>query len=301
VRVTAVTVTVPDLEANVWWTAAQLSLAALLVLASLGFLKRNTGRRDPLNAALAVGTMLEAFSFLCFAIYPSVDTKILQSGDALRFGFYLVLIIGAEREIDRYWSRLADMAIYEERRRLARDLHDGVAQELAYVVTQTRLLARGRAAPGTDERVAAAAERALDESRRAIIALTLRDDEPIHLALARAAEDVAGRVGVEVRTSIDDTWMKGRISSQTREALVRIVQESVSNAGRHGKATRVDIRVDNDGILRIIDDGEGFDPANVGDGRFGLTSMRERADRLGLRLRIDSQPGRGTMVEVVLR
>jgi signal transduction histidine kinase len=301
VRATEITVGVPELSAHVLWRSTELALALLLLLASLGFLKRSTGRRDPLQSALAVGTMLLAFSYLCFAVYPSLDTEVIQSGDALQLGFYLVLIFGAEREIDRYWTRLADMAIYEERRRLARDLHDGVAQELAYVVTQTRLLVRCRAAPGTDERVAAAAERALDESRRAIIALTLRDDEPIHLALARAAEDVAGRVGVEVRTAIDENWMKGRISGEMREALVRIVQESVSNAGRHGQASRVDIRVDADGILRIIDDGSGFDPANAGDGRFGLTSMRERADRLGLRLRIDSQVGQGTMVEVVLR
>ena len=301
VRAVGVTPSAPDLHAHVAFTIAQLVMAAMLGAAAMGFLKRSTGRRDPLHAALAIGSVLHAFAFVCFAAYPSVDTQILQSGDALRVGFYVVLLIGAEREIDRYWSRLADMAIYEERRRLARDLHDGVAQELAYVVTQTRLLVRGRAAPGTDERVAAAAERALDESRRAIIALTLRDDEPLHLALARAAEDVAGRVGVEVHTNIDDEWAKGRITGEVREALVRIVQESVSNAGRHGHASRVDITVGHDGILRIIDNGSGFDPATAGDGRFGLKSMRERADRLGLRLRIDSQPGQGTRVEVALR
>jgi signal transduction histidine kinase len=237
---------------------------------------------------------------MCFAVYPSGDTEIIQSGDALRLGFYLVLLVGAEREIDRYWSRLADVAIYEERRRLARDLHDGVAQELAYVVTQTRLLVRGRAAPGTDERVAAAAERALDESRRAIIALTLRDDEPLHLALARAAEDVAGRVGVEVDVDVQ-TPVDRTVSSELREALVRIVQESVSNAGRHGHATRVRITMGPEGVLRITDDGAGFDPGDAGDGRFGLVSMRERAESLGARFTIDSEPGRGTSVEVALR
>jgi signal transduction histidine kinase len=300
VRVTAITASAPDLSGHVAHTIAQLLLAVLSGAASFGFLRRSTGRRDPLSAALAIGSMLLAFAFLCFAIYPSSDTEIVQSGDALRLGFYLVLLVGAEREIDRYWSRLADVAIYEERRRLARDLHDGVAQELAYVVTQTRLLVRGKAAPGTDERVAAAAERALDESRRAIIALTLRDDEPLHLALARAAEDVAGRVGVTVDTDVD-VPATTRVSGELREALVRIVQESVSNAGRHGHATRVRISMGADAVLRISDNGEGFDPNGTGDGRFGLVSMRERAERLGARFSIQSEPGRGTNVEVALR
>ena len=300
VRVTAITPGAPDLAGHTVLTITYLVMAVATGTASFGFLRRTTGRRDPLSAALAIGSMLLAFAYLCFAIYPSADTEIIQSGDALRFGFYLVLLVGAEREIDRYWSRLADVAIYEERRRLARDLHDGVAQELAYVVTQTRLLVRGRAAPGTDERVAAAAERALDESRRAIIALTLRDDEPLGLALARAAEDVAGRVGVEVYVDVNVPENR-RVSSELREALVRIVQESVSNSGRHGHATRVRITMGSDGVLRITDDGQGFDPATAGEGRFGLVSMRERAERLGARFAIESHPGSGTKVEVSLR
>jgi signal transduction histidine kinase len=300
VEVSAVTPGAPELSGHVALTSSLLVMAALTGLAALGFLRRSTGRRDPLSSALAVGSVLQAFAYLCFAIYPSIDTEIIQSGDALRLAFYLVLLLGAEREIDRYWSRLADVAIYEERRRLARDLHDGVAQELAYVVTQTRLLVRGRAAPGTDERVAAAAERALDESRRAIIALTLRDDEPLGLALARAAEDVAGRVGVEVFVDVNVPPNR-RVSSELREALVRIVQEAVSNSGRHGHADRVRITMGGDGVLRIMDDGAGFDPAAAGEGRFGLVSMRERAERLGARFSIDSKPGTGTKVEVTLR
>jgi len=92
-----------------------------------------------------------------------------------------------------------------------------------------------------------------------------------------------------------------RVSGELREALVRIVQESVSNAGRHGHATRVRISMGGDGVLRISDNGAGFDPDGTGDGRFGLVSMRERAERLGARFSIDSEPGRGTNVEVALR
>jgi signal transduction histidine kinase len=297
VMVTGITAGTPDIDAHGLVVAGFVVMAFLSAAAAYGFLRRADGRRDPLTTALAVGNVLAAFSFVCFAIYPSVDTEIVQSGDALRLGFYLVLLIGAEREIDRYWTRLADGAIFEERRRLARNLHDGVAQELAYVATQTRLMERGTAAPGTEERVAAAAERALDESRRAIIALTLRDDEPLDLALARAAEDVAGRVGVDVRV---DVAAAVEVSPAVREGLVRIVQEAVSNAGRHGEAQLVEVSLGVDRVLRISDDGKGFDPSQMPEGRFGLVSMRERAERLGGQFSINSRPGAGTNLEVSL-
>lgn len=297
VQVTGGTSRAPELDGHPVFLGIFVLIAVLSVAAARGFLERAEKRRDPLTAALAVASVLQGFAFVCFAVYPSVDTEVVQSGDVLRLGFYLVLLVGGEREIDRYWNRLTDAAIYEERRRLARDLHDGVAQELAYVVTQTRLLQRGTAAPGTDDRVAASAERALDESRRAIIALTLRDDEPLHLALARAAEDVAGRVGVEVEVEISPTVV---VSAEQREALVRIVQEAVGNAGRHGKATRVRITYGTN-VLRIADDGVGFDTGMVKEGRFGLVSMRERAERLGGRFQVMSEPGHGTIVEVAVR
>jgi signal transduction histidine kinase len=226
-----------------------------------------------------------------------VETSIIQSGDWLRLGFYLVLLVGAEREIDRFWGQQAAIAVYEERRRLARELHDGVAQELAFVVRQTRLLSRGDAPPGTDQQVAAAAERALDESRRAITALSGDPDEPLHLAVARAAEDVGGRVGVRVDVNASPLV---RVPPTVREALVRIVRESITNAGRHGRASLVDVTLTPDGVLRITDDGAGFVIEGAGEGRFGLISMRERAERLGAQFEIESEPGRGTRVEVAL-
>jgi signal transduction histidine kinase len=90
-----------------------------------------------------------------------------------------------------------------------------------------------------------------------------------------------------------------------REALIRIVREAVSNAGRHGRAGRVDVELGANGgtacRLRIVDDGTGFDPGLVEPGRgFGLVSMRERAEALGGRFRLVSSPGAGTEIEVVL-
>ena len=286
----------PDLIGHPLLVAANVALAVLCLIATFGFLRR-VPARDPLISALAAGSLLSAFSFLCYAIYPSTDTPIVQAGDLLGLGSYLVLLVGAEREIANYRSRLADMAVFEERRRLARDLHDGVAQELAYVVSQTRLLMHGRAPVGTDERIAAAAQRALDESRRAISALTNTQDEPLHMAIARAAEDVGGRLAVDVRV---DASPAVSVTPDVREALVRIVRESITNAARHGNARHVDVAFGIDGVLSITDDGCGFTPENTSVDRFGLISMRERAEGLGARFRIESAPGQGTRVEVAL-
>jgi signal transduction histidine kinase len=108
-------------------------------------------------------------------------------------------------------------------------------------------------------------------------------------------------VGVDVVVSIPPlAELSGarRITNEMREALVRIVQESVNNAGRHGHANTVWISMAAGGPLSIVDDGEGFDPTQPREGRFGLVSMRERAERLGARLTIESAPGDGTKVEV---
>jgi signal transduction histidine kinase len=227
-----------------------------------------------------------------------VFSDVVHIGDVLRLAFYVVLAVGAEREIHTYWSRLVRAAASDERRRLARELHDGLAQELAFLSRQTRLLARGAAPPGTDEQLISASDRALDEARRAISTLTARDDEPLAAAITSAAEDVAARVGTNARVEVDASV---EVSTTTREAVLRIVREAVGNAGRHGRATTVTVELGADRVLRITDDGAGFDvAAPTPAGRFGLTSMRERAEGLGGMFTVTSTPGHGTTVQVVL-
>jgi signal transduction histidine kinase len=179
------------------------------------------------------------------------------------------------------------MAVLEERRRIARELHDGVAQELAFIVAES------------SGSLAAAAERALDESRRAIAALTRPVDEPLEVALVQAAEEVAGRVGVQLRIEV----CKGaQVSPDEREALIRILREAITNAGRHGGAENVSVELTNGNgtLLRIADDGSGFDPGHTRAGGFGLVSMQERTEALGGRFRLSSEAGEGTRIEVRL-
>lgn len=189
--------------------------------------------------------------------------------------------------------------MFSERRRIARDLHDGLAQELAYVALESRRLAALH--DGFEElaSIAGAAERALQETRRVMESLiTLRDD-PLDELIADEAEAVAARWGADVVLAIDPAINP---SPPTQEAMLRIIREAVTNAARHGKARRVWIHAESDeGItLRVVDDGTGFDPSGVAGVGFGLTSMRERVEELGGELHVESLPKAGTTIEAFL-
>lgn len=276
----------------------QVAAALLFAAAAVGFTRRAERTRDELTRWLAIGSTLGAFARVNYFLFPSLYTDWVYTGDLLRASFYLVLVVGAVREIAAYQTRLAATAVIDERRRVARNLHDGLAQELNFIVAQLRR--RASSADMELLQVLTAAERALDESRRAITALASTSPEPIEKTLARAAEDVAERVGAHVDLDLE-TGIE--VAPDTREALVRIVREAVTNAGRHGGAETVAVRLASDHGVRlgISDDGRGFDPAHTTTtGGFGIESMRERVDALGGRFRLESQPGEGTQIEIVL-
>lgn len=277
----------------------QLFTMLLFTVAGLGFINRSERTGDELMRWLAAGALLAAFSRLHYVMFPSLYGDWVYTGDFLRLGFYGLLLVGAVGEIRRYWAGLAEAAASDERRRIARDLHDGLAQELAYIATQTRRMGRDGADSEALRRINAAADRALDESRRAIAALTRSDDEALDIALAQAAEEVADRVGTVVRLELDDV---GPIASTTQENLVRIAREAIANAGRHSGADEVFVRLSANGRVRlqVTDQGCGFDVAEPGRDRYGLVSMRERANALDAQFLVTSSPGRGTTVEVEL-
>lgn len=283
--------------------ALQALICVLFFVAGLGFARKAEVGADGLMSWLAAGSILGAFARLNYFIFPSLYSDWIFTGDILRVSFYLLLFIGAAREIRSYQRLATETAVLEERRRIARDLHDGMAQELAYIASQTRRLAE-MAAEFADDRLridhlAAAAERALDESRRAIAALTLPIYEPLHVALAHEAEEVAVRVGAQLDLDLDPTI---EVDPATRETLLRIAREAVANAARHGQAAHVSVQLTNGrGLrLRVTDDGTGFDPVEGEQAGFGLKSMQARVKALGGDFTLVSNPGHGTQIEVVL-
>lgn len=194
--------------------------------------------------------------------------------------------------------RALEEAVSSERRRIARDLHDGLAQELAYIRMETlRLVARD-----SDDRIThigVAAERALAESRGVIAALQA-DDRPFQAQLSRVAKELTERGGARLTLDLGPSV---DIDAKRREALLRIVREAITNGVRHGRATDVALRLSvGDGLrMAVQDNGAGFVPGGPRRrGGFGLTTMRERAEALGGDLTVSSNPGEGTLVEVLL-
>jgi signal transduction histidine kinase len=279
--------------------AIQLASVPLYAAASYGFLRKAEARGDDMMAWFAAGATAAAFARLNYFLFPSLQSEWVYVGDFMRLAFYLLLLGGAFHEIVSYQQRLADAAVDAERRRMARDLHDGLAQELAFISTQARRLDKPSQRTDLARHIALAADRALDDSRDAIAALTRPADEPLAVSVARAAEEVGGRAGTEVHTEVSPTLA---VPLHVREALVRIVREAVTNAARHGEASAVRIVLAGDGetVLRIRDDGKGFSADdNTAPVGFGLRSMRERAEALGGSLRVTSSET-GTLVEVRL-
>ncbi|HEU5034194.1 MAG TPA: sensor histidine kinase [Mycobacteriales bacterium] len=280
-------------------TLVQAAAALAFGIASVGYARRARMSGDPFYGWMAICAALWALARVNYAWTPASLAADLTIGDWLRMAGYGVAILAASYEFTGYWRRLAQVAVLEERRRLARELHDGLAQELAFVATQARMLSRRSGDPEA-EVLAHAAERALDESRRGIGALTRPLDEPLDVSLAQQAEELSSRLGVRVLLDLEPV---GQVPADTREALLRIAREAITNAGRHAHARRIKVQLSNHvGVtLRVSDDGRGFlvdDPRATANGRYGLTGMRERAEALGGSMRLESRPYAGTKVEV---
>lgn len=288
-----------ELDGHVAVVFAQIAAAVYLGIAAIGFTRKAQRQGDELLRWLAIAATLGLFARINFALFPSLYSQWVSTGDLLRFAFYVALLIGAEREIRFYQRRMAAIAVLEERRRIARELHDGLAHELAYIAQHSRVLEEDRHAPFLQ--IAAAAERAMDESRRAIAALTRPLDEPFDVAVAATAEEVALRLGADLQLDLETDI---QVDSDTREALLRVVREAMTNAARHGRAESITVELSNwSGLkLRVVDNGAGFDPGQQADrpGAFGLVSMRERVHALGGEFNVTSKPGAGTSIDIAL-
>ncbi|MEP7296435.1 MAG: PAS domain S-box protein [Burkholderiales bacterium] len=191
----------------------------------------------------------------------------------------------------------------EERRHIARELHDELGQRL----TALKMQIAGPQTPGAPGRVAEMLEM-IDETVAAVrrIAADLRplmlDDLGLNAAIEWLARDAARRIGIEVAVSldIDDSPLDARASI----AVYRMVQEALTNVARHARATdvRIQTRVaQGEFVLTIHDDGVGFsDDALQREGKYGLMGIRERAYMLGGRLEVDNPLGGGGRLTVRL-
>ena len=206
-------------------------------------------------------------------------------------------------------QRLNTLAVAEERLRIAHEMHDGLAQVLAYVNTKAQavkeLLRTDRPEEATKhlDQLAAAAREVYGDVRESIIGL--RNAAVPGRSLGDAVHDYVrsweAQHGILCRVRIN---REVRLSDNAELQLQRIVQESLANVRKHAQAKNVDLtlqQADDKLLVTIQDDGLGFNPELLGRAefpRFGLATMRERAESIGGTVRLDSSPGQGTRVTV---
>jgi len=212
----------------------------------------------------------------------------------------------------RLHQRVLDVAVLEERERIARELHDGLAQVLGYINTETlavkKLIASGRPADAERELSAmeAAAKHVYADVREAILGLRASSTQPGQLIpslrdyLKHYSEMAGVPVALRAATEVEALRLPATIEIQ----LMRIIQEALSNVRKHAHATKAKLSFERtaDGLaIEVSDDGQGFDPERLvrtGWPRFGLQTMRERAQAIGGECDIVSSPGHGTSVVV---
>jgi signal transduction histidine kinase len=225
--------------------------------------------------------------------------------DVLRTVSALAIVTWAASELEHNRGRERVRVIDEERARLARDLHDHVAQELAFIVVQSRRLARTFPDAPALLDIESAAQQALSGSRSTIRGLRAHEAATLGAALKRKAMELARREGLGLTVEVAADIVP---SAELEHAVLSVLTEAISNAARHGHATHMEVSLGPRGdelVVRISDDGRGFDPRRArvrsAIGGFGLTGMRERAKEVGADLTLDSEPGRGTTIELAVK
>ena len=229
-------------------------------------------------------------------------------GDDERLLARLAVITAIAVQDSRLQQKAHQVAVLEERERLGREIHDGLAQALAALAMMTRA-AQSRINRGQVSRVQSdleqmekVAHESYADAREAILALRVSTLGATGLvaALGEYIRRLRHQCGLEVGLSVSQDWPES-IPGDTETQVIRIVQEALSNVRKHAEAQRASVELSvkgGRGHVRIRDDGRGFDVTGSpkGPGGFGMQTMRERASAIGAILEVTTTPGEGTEV-----
>lgn len=279
-------------------TVATSFLALLALLAVLGFAIRYRARGEDLDSWLALGATLTLFAELHYVLTPPVSSDFISQGDFLRLLAYGLLLVGVWRAISfAEFGR----AVAEERARVAREIHDGLAQYLFAVSTHASMLESGASLQQTLPKLKEAAAAAQQEARFAVLALSSASGTaPFDAALRRYVEFLTADGVLAVDVEIDPAIL---LAPDEQIEVFRIVQEGLANVRKHAGAQRAEVWIGQRHGRRIVtvsDDGVGFGGDVEASGQ-GLKNMRSRAQTIDGGFNLRSRPGRGTALEVVLR
>jgi signal transduction histidine kinase len=295
----AVTPPPPGEDAGVpFMLAGLLAAQALLNLCAVaGFTWRFRDHGDDLDRWLALGSTLMLFASLHLIFSPLVHSGTVSQGDFLRFFAFAVLLVGVWRAI-----RFSEFgrAVAEERARVAREIHDGLAQYLFAISTHASMLEADGGSAETIGRLKEAAAAAQQEARFAVLALSSASGTaPFDAALRRYVEFLTADGQLEVELEVDPAT---HLAPDEQIEVFRIVQEGLANVRKHAGARRAEVVIGERAGTRFVtvrDDGKGLTESD-GAGQ-GLKNIRKRTESIEGGLTVTSKPGFGTALEVVLR
>jgi two-component system NarL family sensor kinase len=232
------------------------------------------------------------------------------SADDLRLLYTIGDLLSIAIERARLFGQSVRFGAIEERNRLARELHDTLAQGLAAIALQLET-AEALVESGADQdRLAQTIRKALEqtranleEARRSVLDLRTAPLEGTSLAEAVIAMVEQWRADHDIDIHLTISGGKKHLPARIEVGLYRIISEALANIARHSGAGHATMQLDarNDEVcLRIADDGTGFDPSEVQEGRYGLIGLNERVYLLGGRLDLQSEQGKGTELNVVI-
>ncbi|MBI3611346.1 MAG: GAF domain-containing protein [Nitrospirae bacterium] len=218
--------------------------------------------------------------------------------------------VGAAIENSQLYSKTKESALMEERWLISQELHDNVAQSLAYLNMQTKLLEDRLQSelknPALEElhQIRQVIQDTYEDVRNMLIDFRtqINEDESLEPVLKKYCEDFSARTGIRAEFVGDDPLPP--LESSVRTQVFRMIQESLSNVRKHARAGKVTVTVHgaDSGIrIAVCDNGNGFDPHAANDSaqqHVGLSIMKERAAHLNGTVRISTAPGRGTVVEI---
>jgi signal transduction histidine kinase len=280
-------------------SVALAALSLLALIAAVGFALRYRRYREDLDSWLALGATLTLFAELHYVVTPDLSTEFVTQGDFLRVLAYGILLVGVWRAI-----MFAEFgrAVAEERARVAREIHDGLAQYLFAVSTHTSMLEAGVPLEEALPKLKEAATAAQQEARFAVLTLSSASgNAPFDAALRRYVEFLTADGGLDVELEIDAAM---QLAPDEQIEVFRIVQEGLANVRKHAGAQRADVSIGQRGgrrVVQIKDDGVGIDEGDGAPAGQGLKNMKRRADTIDAELFVRSAPRRGTTVIVVLR
>jgi signal transduction histidine kinase len=277
---------------------AAVLLAVLWLVAVVGFGIRYRRYGRDLDSWMCLAATLALFAELHLVLTPVVSSDFVLQGDFLRVVAYGTLLVGVWRAIsEAEFGR----AVADERARVAREIHDGLAQYLFAITTQVSMLESGAPLEHVLPRLKQASTSAQQEARFAVLALSSAGGSArFDSALRRYVEVLTADGEIDVELDMDP---QVRLAPDEQIEVFRIVQEGLGNARRHAGAEHVEVSIAQRGGRRIVsvrDDGVGFDDETATVGQ-GLANMKLRAEAIEGRLSLRSVPGRGTAIEVLLR